>query len=73
MYRSELHPRRGDRFLPPPAGPGPIQRELCSVRFVPGAMTGERERVYSFDELKKMQTKIMLQPGDVIEVGDKLL
>lgn len=33
---------------------------------------GERERVFSFDELKSMKSKIMLLPGDVIEVADKL-
>jgi polysaccharide biosynthesis/export protein VpsN len=35
---------------------------------------GERERVFSFDELKKdPKSRILLLPGDIIEVSDKLL
>jgi polysaccharide biosynthesis/export protein VpsN len=32
---------------------------------------GERERIFSFDDLKNPRNKIILLPGDIIEVGDK--
>ena len=34
---------------------------------------GMREWVFSFDELKDPKNDIALEPGDIIEVGDKLL
>ena len=34
---------------------------------------GEKERVFSFDDLKNTRNRIPLLPGDVIEVGDKLI
>jgi polysaccharide export outer membrane protein len=34
---------------------------------------GQRERTFSFDQLKDPRNNIVLQPGDIIEVGDKLL
>jgi len=34
---------------------------------------GEKERVFSFDDLKNLRNRIPLLPGDIIEVGDKLL
>lgn len=34
---------------------------------------GERERVFSLDDLKNPRNNITLQSGDIIEVGDKLL
>lgn len=34
---------------------------------------GERERTFSFDQLKDPRNNIILKPGDIIEVGDKLL
>ena len=35
---------------------------------------GEKERVFSFDELKNNpRNKILLRPGDIIEVADKLI
>jgi polysaccharide biosynthesis/export protein VpsN len=34
---------------------------------------GEKERHFSFDDLKNPKNRIPLMPGDIIEVGDKLL
>jgi polysaccharide biosynthesis/export protein VpsN len=34
---------------------------------------GERERTFTFDQLKDPRNNIILLPGDIIEVGDKLL
>lgn len=34
---------------------------------------GMRERVFSLEELKNPRNNLALQPGDIIEVGDKLL
>lgn len=34
---------------------------------------GQRERTFSFDQLKDPRNNIVLLPGDIIEVGDKLL
>ena len=34
---------------------------------------GQKERTFSFDELKEPRNNIVLLPGDIIEVGDKLL
>ena len=34
---------------------------------------GQRERTFTFDQLKDPRNNIVLLPGDIIEVGDKLL
>jgi protein involved in polysaccharide export with SLBB domain len=34
---------------------------------------GQRERNFTFDQLKDPRNNIILMPGDIIEVGDKLL
>ena len=34
---------------------------------------GQRERTFTFDQLKDPRNNVVLLPGDIIEVGDKLL
>lgn len=52
------------------AGGTTSRANLNKIKFT---RPGMKERVFSLDDLKEPRNNIALQPGDIIEVGDKLL